>query len=468
MSNLLSSLRAGSQALHAFEQAVSITQNNVMNASTPGYARQSAKMTALSFAPEAGLAGGTAMAGMVSSRSSYAERIVHARLSEKGAAAQASFSLQSLEARFSLNDSTGVAAALDRFYSAASAWSVTPNSMSARQNVLTGMNDVAEGFHRAADALAAATAETDDQLTHVVDQINQIASAIQKYNADKLRGAPNDAAVDATLHENLDRLAELVDVQARQESDGTVTLLAGGRVPLVSGATAYPLTLQYETPADAVYLGTPPQANVVGSRGEDVNSSIQGGKLASLLSFRNETLPGLRGGPYAVGELNSLAKQVADRVSEIVSTGWPPASDPFFIYGASPTSIAHTISVNPTMASVMLDAAQPGPTNQVPLQLAQLGKPVDNADKIDGQSYTAFYGRMLSQIGQDAKVAKETEDVKSQLAVQAHSFRSDIAGVSLDEEAVQLVQFQRAYQATARMISVVDEMTEIVVNIGRR
>jgi flagellar hook-associated protein 1 FlgK len=53
------------------------------------------------------------------------------------------------------------------------------------------------------------------------------------------------------------------------------------------------------------------------------------------------------------------------------------------------------------------------------------------------------------------------------MSVQAQNLREQISGVSLDEEAIRLVEYQRAYQASARMVTVLSELTEMAVNLGR-
>jgi flagellar hook-associated protein 1 FlgK len=61
--------------------------------------------------------------------------------------------------------------------------------------------------------------------------------------------------------------------------------------------------------------------------------------------------------------------------------------------------------------------------------------------------------------------AKDNQSVQKQLLTQAETQRSDSQGVSLDEEAIRLVQYQRAYQAAARLVSVLDNLSEITVNM---
>ena len=118
----------------------------------------------------------------------------------------------------------------------------------------------------------------------------------------------------------------------------------------------------------------------------------------------------------------------------------------------------------------MLDAVEPGPPpveNGKALQLAALANPAKSNDKLDGLSFTEFYGQIASGIGGKLNDSKFNQQSQQQLSAQVKSFRDQISGVSLDEEAIHLLEFQRAYQASARMVSAIDDMLQIAVNLGK-
>jgi flagellar hook-associated protein 1 FlgK len=86
---------------------------------------------------------------------------------------------------------------------------------------------------------------------------------------------------------------------------------------------------------------------------------------------------------------------------------------------------------------------------------------------IDSMSFVGFIGKISADVGRVADEANTAIDSRRQMLAQARTMRDAVSGVSMDEEAVALVQFQRAYQATARMVSVLDEISKMAVNIGR-
>ena len=101
------------------------------------------------------------------------------------------------------------------------------------------------------------------------------------------------------------------------------------------------------------------------------------------------------------------------------------------------------------------------------LQLAALANPTLANDKLNGLSFTGFYGEMAGKVGTKLNESKVNQASHAQLLTQAEAFREHLSSVSLDEEALHLLEFQRAYEASARMVSVLDEMLQTAVNIGR-
>jgi flagellar hook-associated protein 1 FlgK len=170
-----------------------------------------------------------------------------------------------------------------------------------------------------------------------------------------------------------------------------------------------------------------------------------------------------------------MAKQFADRVNALLTSGnisdGPPAVPgvALFTYDTSnATNAAATLSVDPSVGPDQLPAISPGPpevSNGVPLALSALASPVQDADKVNGLSYSEFYGQMAGRVGGALSDATNNQDVQQSLVSQAKELRQQYQGVSLDEEAAILMQFQSAYQATSKFLTVLDQLTETAIGI---
>jgi flagellar hook-associated protein 1 FlgK len=98
------------------------------------------------------------------------------------------------------------------------------------------------------------------------------------------------------------------------------------------------------------------------------------------------------------------------------------------------------------------------------LELASL----QNSRAIDDLTFTQFYGNLAAKAGRALSDARSESETSQLLLEQSRTLRDEASRVSLDEEAVNLIEFQRAYQAEAKLITVLDELTETTLNILRR
>ena len=86
---------------------------------------------------------------------------------------------------------------------------------------------------------------------------------------------------------------------------------------------------------------------------------------------------------------------------------------------------------------------------------------------VGGATFAQAYGTLAGRVGRDLSTAREETDVQTQLWAQAREIRDEMSRVNLDEEAVVLMEFQRAYQATAKVIQAVDEMMDTLMSLKR-
>ena len=476
MANLLASLLSGTGTMDAFSRVLSVVQNNVANASTPGFANQELDLYALPFSSEGGSTGGARVGRIISTRDEYSEQAVRRQLTGQGGAAQTASSLAAIEAGFDIGSDVGLSSAMSRLFESFSAWSVDSNNALARQNVLNQAAGLARAFRKVALDVSDTRHDTESQIQGTVGEINQLASRMRGLNAEARMGNKDDPSVDARMHATLDELAKLVEITAARSDDGTYTVLLAGQALLVTGDRQFDLSAGYSQPADPppVYESGPPYVAVSDASGRDITAVATGGKLGALLDMRNRVIPTLLGDAYQLGDLNRLAKDLADRVNSILASGnitdGPPAEAGLALFGydlTGDTNVAISLTVDPAINTGSLAAIDPGPpyvSNGIPLRLAALASR-QGGGEIDGFSYAEFYGNITSRVGTELSTARQSADYQAQAAIQAQEIRKQLSGVSLDQEAALLVEFQRAYQANARFVTAIDQLTQEVLNL---
>ncbi|HUA64061.1 MAG TPA: flagellar hook-associated protein FlgK [Verrucomicrobiae bacterium] len=475
MSNLIAAFAASGNALDVFQQALTTTSNNINNASTPGYAKQTLNLSAMPFDVTGGLVGGVSAQGLTDSRDQYAEESVQQQTSTLGlytAQSQATATLQSL---FDVSGASGVSASLQNLFQAFSAWSVTPNDSTARQSVLNAAGSAAQSISGLDASLVQAGAGLDTQISSTVNQINTLAKQIQQYNISLQQQPQPDPGEQAQLYSSLQSLSQLVNFSTVQQSDGSVTVMLAGGQPLVVGTTVNALNAQVavnQNPPPA-FPTSPPTDQILDSQGNDVTSEITSGQLGGLLDVRNNLLASVIGDGQQQGTLNQLAQGLADTVNNILESGTvssaPGAANgtALFTYAAgNPTGIAASLAVNPAITAAQLAPVDSsGNSNGNAQQLAALSDATSGLGTIGGQSYIEYYGNIAAAVGQENADASANETTQQQVVSQAASLRDQVSGVSLNQEAVAVMQFQQAYQATAQVLTVLSNLTTTLVNL---
>ena len=479
MSNLLASLVSSAGALETYGRVLEAVQNNVSNASTPGYAKQRVELYALPFDPAGGITGGVRAGKVVSARNEFAEQAVRQQTSGMGYQRQLVDSLTAVQSNFDISGNQGIPHALNNLLQSFSAWGATPDNQAVRQAVVYRATDLAQTFQHAANNVSARARDAEQQISQTVVRVNQLVTEIQGYNHLVMQGNKGDAGLSSRTHASLDELAALVEVNASFQSDGTVSLVLNEETPLLLGDQQFKISSSIDPPPEPppTNVSGPANVRIQGSDGGDITSKTTGAQLGALLHLRNQILPTFIGDAYQAGDLNVMAKQFADRVNQILTSGnitdGPPAQPgiPLFTYDTgNATNTAASLSVDPSVTPDQLAAISPGPpsvSNGVPLALSALATPVQDTDKVNGLSYTQFYGQLAGRVGSALNDAKNNQDAQQSLVAQAKSLRQQYQGVSLDEEATILMQFQRAYQATSKFLSVLDQLTETTINILR-
>ena len=473
MGNLFSALNSASQSLQAFEQAINVTQNNVTNANSPGYADQVPQLISQEFQSDTGVSSGGVQELTQDTRSTYADTAVQQQLSLQGMYQQLQTTLAPLQTVFDVSSSSPIPSALNQLFQSFSQWSTQPSNANYQTAVIDAAQQTAAAFQQAAVQLNQIQASTTNDIQSTVAQINQDAGAIQTYNQQVSQQAQPNAGLSAQLESTLENLSSLANVQVLKGIGGMVTVLVGGQTPLVEGNQVNAIQAVNNTASNSGNTSAAPNISIEDSNGNDITSDITSGGLAGLLSVRNNLLPSLIGGGQQVGGLNTLAQGLADSVNNVLAQGststTPPAQpgSPLFTYNAAaPAGMAGTLAVSSTITGSQLAAADVGPppvANGAALTLASLDS--TSPGPLGGQGFTQYFASLTSAVGNAANNANTAATSQSQLVAQAKSLQQQVSGVSLDEEAIRLVQLQSSYQAASKVVTVIDELTTSLMSM---
>ena len=249
-------------------------------------------------------------------------------------------------------------------------------------------------------------------------------------------------------------------------------MLLGGQTTLVQGNQVNVLQAVNNTASNSGNPGAAPNISIQDDNGNDITGQITSGSLAGLLSVRNNLLPSLIGGGQQVGGLNTLAQGLADSVNSVLAQVSHSTRAPQPARRCSPTTTLRPPGspvLWPSLQRItgsQLAAADPGPplvANGAALTLAGLDS--SSPGPINGQGFTQYFSALTATVGYAVSNANTQATAQSQLVAQAQSLQQQVSGVSLDEEAIRLVQLQSSYHAASKVVTVIDSTLQSLMNM---
>ncbi len=454
MGGLTTSLLIGMQALDASQAALDATSNNIANANTPGYTREVPQFSENAENESAGTVtgGGVTLDGVQSVRDELLNLQIQQQTSLQSSADTESSTLQQIQSYFS---STGndIASAFSTFSSSLAQLSANPTSSAAQQSVLSAGQSLAQSFNTTASGLTSAQTDADQQVTQTVAQINSLSQQIAQLNAQLSSPAAtsqNGGTIEDQRDQLVQQLSTLTGISVSQSSEGEV-ITTGNGSPLVAGSQSY--DLQTTTGSNGFQ-------QVLDSSGNNITTSIQGGQLGGAIQVRDQTIPGF------LNALNGLATQFAASFNAAQARGYDSngnVGQNFFSVPAGTAGAAAGLSVaitDPSQIAISSDGAAGSNGN-----VANLSAALTNTLP-SGQSPTNTYASLVFQVGNAASKASAESTAIGQNLLQLTNQQSSVSGVSIDEETTNLIRYQTAYEAAARIVSTIQALSTVTLDMG--
>jgi flagellar hook-associated protein 1 FlgK len=454
MGGLTTSLLTGLQALDATQAALDSASNNIANANTPGYTREVAQFTE----NEESLAGGTVSGGGVtlSGISSVRDELLNLQIqqqtSQQSSADTESSSLQSVQTLFASTGSD-IASTLSALSSSLAQLSANPSNSAAQQSVLTAGQNLAQSFNTTSEGLTSARTAADQQVTETVGQINSLTQQIAQLNAQlspSVVSQQNGGTIEDQRDELVQQLSTLTGTSITQSSDGEV-ITTGNGTPLVMGGQSY--NLQTTTGSNGFQ-------QVLDSNGNNITSTIQGGQLGGAIQIRDQVIPGF------MSSLNTLASQFAASFNTAQEKGYDSngnAGQAFFNIPSGSSGAAGGITVALTSASQV--AASSDGSSGSNGNVANLSAALTNTLP-SGQTPASAYSNLVYQVGSAVSNATAQSTALGQSILQLTNQQSSVSGVSIDEETTNLIRYQTAYEAAARIVSTIQALSTVTLDMG--
>ncbi len=468
MSGLFSTLNSSSMALAAHGRAIETSGKNLANVNNPNYARQRVVYgdRGTIETPDGVQSLGLEVLAVRQLRDVLLDRQLMREIGLSGSLEAEQQALQRAQAGLGQNingagdvtstTSGGIGAALDNFFNAFQSLAARPTDTGTRQTLLQQASILTDSLQEADSRLAQVQSDIDAEIGSDVSEVNRLLDTLAGLNAQIARFEISRPGIAVDLRDQrqarLEELAAILPVEVRDMGDGQVQLVAkdAGNAdillldgPNVSGTVAFNGTaLTGGTPATAIVLG--------------------GGSVHGALAARDGAVQTLR------DSLDDLAEQLVTSVNAAYNPSSTPGADFFDPAGLT----AGTIAVRSGLTATTLVTGSSGAAgdNSIAIAVAQIATrsfSTGSGDLIDG-TLGQFYSRSVSDLAQALSTATARSEDQDKIQQLVRNQRDSVSGVSLDEEMADLVKFHRAFQASSRVFSVVDELLDTIVNrLGR-
>lgn len=449
--------QTSSRSLRVLEGAIQTAGQNIANAGTEGYSRQRLTLRADSVitqgvhsrTPYGTVTGvGVSVQNYERVRDGLLERAVNDAHTDLGAAEEEVRTGSALEGLLATGTAGSLTESVASFWDAWNDAANAPADQSVRGVLLDRADALAGAFHRHDDGLTTLAGETRTALADGVDAFNALTTKLADLN-DRVATARAGGVPDLAAEDDRDlavkELAALAPVRVAAEMDGTYTVTVQG-MSVVQGSEASALAHAGppDQPADAVVLADTDVALRPGAEG--------GGKLSAWLRTLNDHIPETRAG------LDALAAQVAGSVNAAHSAGYGldggTGRDFFDAAGTTAASFGRDAGMDAPDKVALAGAADSPGDATVALALADLRPGIE-------RDAAAIAGRA----GQRLQGAAGRADAATALAGHFEGLAEGVSGVSLDEEMTNLIEYQQAYAASARVLTTAQSMFDTLLAI---
>ena len=438
------------QSLLASQAATQATSNNVANVETPGYSRRTVGLrtpgpvgrgVVFHSTPLAG--SGVAVESFDRARSEILDAAVRRGRAGAGGAGEGAVLLSGLEAQLAADGGDAFLSAIGGFFDAWSDVASAPADDGSRDALLAAGTHLASTLRSADDRLQRYGDAIRTDLGATVDRANALFTEIAALNQ-AVQSAANQGAPDPDAFDRrdllLDELAGLAPITIRPQTNGAVTVSIDGMVAVQEGE-ARPVRLA--TDADGT-LGLFADG---GSRPLRLDA-VEGGALGAQLDVLGSAIPDAR------QSLDAIAADLVSRVNAAhgAGTGLDGVSGRDFFDPAGTTAASITLAIDDP------DAIAAGTSGQgdgsVALGIASLGESVNGGAV-----------RLLAGIGARVRTASAAAEGNAAVSAQAEALRDGVSRVSLDEEMTNLIRYQQAYAASARVLQTAESLFDTLLTL---
>jgi flagellar hook-associated protein 1 FlgK len=456
MIGLTAGLEIARKALSSYQLALSIYGNNIANVNTPGFSRKRpvfGEAEALDI-PLGRIGLGVDTRTIERMRDIYLDTAYRRENTAYTRYESLEQCLSEIEMAFSEPSDTGLGDVLRDFWDAWQELANEPESTTSRSYVVSKATSLCTALGHVSAQLTRMRENIDTEVRGIVGDINSLAERIAHLNGQIVEAeVSGNEAGDLRDKRDLliDELSGLVDIQVFETNDGSASVKIGSEA-LVERKTAVPLGTSMRGDNNVVITDVTHGAS-------DRAIRVMGGRLGGLLQGRDVTVPGY------LARLDEIAATVVAEVNRIHRAGFDAAGAAGGDFFDPDRTTAATIKVSDAIRADtnLIAASADGTPGSGAIALAIADLRLAGIFGTGGASSEDYYASLIADLGIEAERAIENKDAENLLLTEIDTRRESVRGVSIDEEMTNLVASQHAYQAAAKLVTIIDDLMETIM-----
>ena len=440
-------------SLFTFQQALSITSNNIANANNPNYSRQ--KLIMGSEKPEI-IGGfefgkGVKIEDIMRVRNGLTDTQIRAYNEIYWSANKSANILGGIESLFSDPSEVGLGGLVDQFFNSWEELSVDPASSPLRTSVVQSAQKLAAKLQTTYKGIQNVKSNIKAESHELVKSVNTITKQLQVLNGEIYTSQINGGMAGDLLDkrdELIDKLSELVNINVSYDNSNVANIAIGG-VFAVDRFHSVDLKME-ELEGGRLVLKSADGNGTV---------SLTGGELYAVKEMYTNTIPGY------LEHLDRVGNHLMESVNAVHNKGYnitdPPGTGLNFFesYDNGVLKINSEILEDTNFIAASIDGAHGN--NDLALLIAEI-----KGQKVDGEfTISEIYTNLVSGLGHDKQLQDQNTDSYELVLNQLQNQKSAYSGVSIDEEMTNMLKFEKSYQAAARLINVADDMFDTLLNM---
>jgi len=458
----------GKRSMMNSQTSLQTVAHNVANKTTEGYSRQRVDIVTNPSIGEGRLQVGMgARAAQVTRiNNPFLDKQLQVETGVMGFHEGQADTLQRVEQVFNEQMNKGLNQYVTDFFNAYRELSNNPESQTTRVMVREAGDALVQDFKRINSQLGRTQKEVDMQVNQEVSEINkitgEIASLNQKISAIEIQGIPSNDERDRrdTL---IKHLHEKIDIKVAEGDTGMVTVSTAGNGMLVSGLDHVDLKTQFNEKTHRLDIFFQPTETTPAF---NITPRIKGGKLGGAIEVRDKLIPDI------LNKMDNIAETIASEVNNAHVRGFDRGGRQGLEFFQFATKGEGGPSASMVVNQEILDdvtriaaAARPGAPGDN--TVANVISMIQFRETMDGSTIDDYYNAQVGRVGVLANRAVKSKEAQTNILQQVNTLRESVSGVSLDEEAAKMIEFQKAFDASARLIRTADEMFDTVLSLKR-